>query len=159
MANARGRVQEVLAMRTLLSVSISLLFATAGAARAADPIPTAQPEGGTCAPLRVHFAFDSAELSPDAELLLNRSADCLKTNQRLKVSVQGNADERGSSEYNLQLGERRARSVEDYLASRGVSQAQLSTVSFGEDNPLCRGSDEDCWKHNRRAAIEPACRL
>ena len=146
-------------MRTLLSVSITLLFATAGAARAADPIPPTQPEGGTCAPLRVHFEFDSSELSPDAEVLLNRSADCLKTNQRLKVSIQGNADERGSNEYNQKLGERRARSVEGYLASRGVPDKQLQTFSFGRDNPLCGGHEESCWKHNRRAAIEPACRL
>lgn len=114
---------------------------------------------GACDPVRVHFAFDKSDLNPDAQSKLDKAAECLKDNQRQIVSIQGNADERGTNEYNKALGERRARSVYDYLSSRGVSEKQLQTYSFGEENPLCTGSDESCWKHNRRAAIEPACRL
>lgn len=129
---------------------------------AAALLPAAAQAAGTvgaCEPVRVHFAFDKSDLNVDAQSKLDKAADCLKDNQRQIVSIQGNADERGTNEYNKALGERRARSVYDYLSSRGVSEKQLQTYSFGEENPLCTGSDESCWKHNRRAAIEPACRL
>ena len=126
---------------------------------AAQAQAQAQHNLGACDPVRVHFAFDKSDLNPDAQSKLDKAAECLKDNQRQIVSIQGNADERGTNEYNKALGERRARSVYDYLSSRGVSEKQLQTYSFGEENPLCTGSDESCWKHNRRAAIEPACRL
>jgi len=143
-------------MRTLLLASLSAVLVSGVASRAVAK-EQQQPIG--CDPVRVHFAFDSSELTVEDEAKLDRSADCLKNNQRLKVSIQGNADERGSSPYNIKLGDRRAQSVQKYLLGQGVSQQQLSTISFGKDNPLCRGHEEGCWKHNRRAAIEPACRL
>jgi peptidoglycan-associated lipoprotein len=140
-------------MRTSwIVVFAAALLPAAAHAQAADKV-------GACDPVRVHFAFDKSDLNPDAQSKLDKAAVCLKDNQRQIVSIQGNADERGTIAYNKALGERRARSVYDYLSSRGVSEKQLQTYSFGEENPLCTGSDESCWKHNRRAAIEPACRL
>jgi peptidoglycan-associated lipoprotein len=112
-----------------------------------------------CAPVRVHFATDSAEIDPGDKNLLKLSAQCLKTHQALRVTVAGNTDERGTQEYNLALGERRARSVALFLESEGVTPAQLQTVSFGKDRPLCSASDEACWERNRRASITPACRM
>jgi peptidoglycan-associated lipoprotein len=137
-------------------VLAAALLPAAAQAQAETPAPI---KVGACQPLRVHFAFDKSDLNLDAQTKLDKAADCLKDNQRQIVSIQGNTDERGTSEYNQALGERRARAVYDYLSSKGVSEKQLQTYSFGKDNPLCTGSDESCWKHNRRAALEPACRL
>jgi peptidoglycan-associated lipoprotein len=112
-----------------------------------------------CEPVRIHFAFDSSKLTADNRAALDRTAACLQSSQQTKVSIQGNTDERGSQEYNLKLGERRANAVQAYLTSKGVSSAQLTTLSFGKDNPLCQRNDEQCWQRNRRAAIQPACRM
>jgi peptidoglycan-associated lipoprotein len=90
---------------------------------------------------------------------LKTAAICLKDNQRLRVMVEGNADERGTEAYNYELGERRAQAVSSFLESEGVSGDQLRTISFGKNRPRCTGHDEACWKHNRVAAVAPACRL
>jgi peptidoglycan-associated lipoprotein len=75
------------------------------------------------------------------------------------VRVEGNTDERGSHEYNLDLGERRAHAVLGYLEGRGVSTEQLQAVSFGKTRPLCDAKNEDCFAKNRRTAIRPTCKL
>jgi peptidoglycan-associated lipoprotein len=108
-----------------------------------------------CGALRVHFELDSAEIVPADRSLLERPARCLKAAHSLHVTVEGNADERGTEEYNLALGDRRATSVAKYLESLGVSQEQLKTVSYGKENPLCTEHDEACWAKNRRAAVKP----
>lgn len=108
-----------------------------------------------CRRARVHFGYDSALLRPDDLNVLRRVARCLKADQRLVLRVEGNADERGTTEYNLALGDQRARSVTRYLGDLGVSPAQLSTVSYGEEKPLCLDHGEECWYKNRRAAIKP----
>ena len=105
--------------------------------------------------VRVHFDYDST-LIPDTDRPgLVASAKCMSDDRELKVRVEGNADERGTEEYNLALGEERAHSVEKYLKSLGAEENQLKTVSYGEENPVCGAHDEGCWSKNRRAAVRP----
>ena len=106
-------------------------------------------EGG---PLRdVLFEFDSFDLSMDARSTLQSNADWLRSNSQVRVEIEGHSDERGTVEYNLALGAKRAKTVRDYMVSLGVSSERLSTISYGEELPLCRESSEDCWRQNRRA--------
>jgi peptidoglycan-associated lipoprotein len=99
------------------------------------------------------FAFDSSKLDASAKSILNSNAEWLNDHPGLRITVEGNCDERGTREYNLALGQRRADSVRDYLSSRGVSASRIDTVSFGEERPMCRSSGEACWAQNRRADI------
>ncbi|HJY84413.1 MAG TPA: peptidoglycan-associated lipoprotein Pal [Candidatus Binatia bacterium] len=108
-----------------------------------------QGEGG---PLQdIHFAFDSFELSSEARDILRSNNDWLRGNLQAKVEVEGHCDERGTSEYNLALGAKRAKAARDYLVSLGTSPERLSTISYGEELPLCHESTESCWEQNRRA--------
>jgi peptidoglycan-associated lipoprotein len=109
-----------------------------------------------CSQVRVHFALNSSELDDEGHNALQRSARCLKADHALHVSIEGNADERGTEEYNLALGDRRATTVEHYLEALGASQNQLRTVSYGKENPLCTEHDEACWAQNRRAELKLA---
>ena len=107
-----------------------------------------------CQNVRVHFAFDKAELESGELPLLQRASRCIMADQALHVTVEGNADERGTQEYNLALGDRRANAVEKYLEHLGVSREQLKTVSYGKEHPLCTEHNEGCWAQNRRAALK-----
>jgi peptidoglycan-associated lipoprotein len=107
-----------------------------------------------CENVRVLFAYDSSQLSDDDRDVLMRAARCLASDQKLTVTVEGNADERGTEEYNLALGDRRAAAVQSYLAQLGARPAQVRTVSFGKENPLCTDHDEACWSKNRRADVK-----
>ena len=98
----------------------------------------------------VYFAYDDANLSDEARQVLSGSAAKLSKNGD-KVEVQGNCDERGSVEYNLALGERRAASVKSYLLSYGIAGSRVTTVSFGKEKPVDTGHDESAWAKNRRA--------
>ena len=102
----------------------------------------------------IHFDLDSAELREADRQTLTQNADVLKRFDFLRLSVQGHCDERGSVEYNLALGERRARAAFDYLVSLGVSADRLKTVSYGKEIPICTESNESCWARNRRAHFE-----
>ncbi len=98
----------------------------------------------------IHFDFDKSDLrEPDREILA-KNADTLKKYNFLKVTVEGHCDERGTAEYNLALGERRAKAAFDYLVSLGVPAERLKTVSYGKEVPLCADHNEDCWARNRR---------
>ena len=108
-----------------------------------------------CGSVRVYFPLNSSDLPTDAAATLERSARCLKADLALHVAIEGNADERGTEEYNLALGDRRATAVAKHLERLGASAAQLKTVSYGKENPLCVEHDEDCWAKNRRAAVKP----
>jgi peptidoglycan-associated lipoprotein len=99
----------------------------------------------------VYFAFDSSELIPETRNTLNGHADWLKANTTVQVQIEGHCDERGTEEYNLSLGERRANAVKDYLAGLGVDSARLYTISYGEEIPVDPGHTEDAWVKNRRA--------
>ena len=100
----------------------------------------------------VNFDFDSAELSVSARSTLNRQAAFLSLNPDLMIVIEGHADERGTREYNLALGDRRATAVRDYLVAKGINSARVRTVSYGKERPAAAGSDEAAWAKNRRAA-------
>jgi peptidoglycan-associated lipoprotein len=106
-----------------------------------------------CTSVRVNFPLDSDQLDGAATDALQRSARCLKADRALHVTIEGNADERGTEEYNMALGDRRANAVEHYLESLGASRKQLRTVSYGKERPLCTEHDEECWAKNRRAQL------
>ncbi|PLY00033.1 MAG: peptidoglycan-associated lipoprotein [Desulfuromonas sp.] len=100
---------------------------------------------------RVHFDFDSYVLKPKARRTLAQNAEVLKALSGLKVRIEGHCDERGSDEYNLALGERRAQAAMNYMATLGVPASRMSTISYGEEKPLDPGHDEEAWAKNRRA--------
>lgn len=102
----------------------------------------------------VYFDFDQSELRPEYADLLSRHANRLASNSRLRVRLEGHADERGSREYNIGLGERRAQAVRRMLLIQGASAEQISTVSFGEERPAALGSDEEAYALNRRVEIK-----
>jgi len=98
----------------------------------------------------IHFDYDKAELREGDRQILARNAETLKKFDFLKIKVEGHCDERGSVEYNLALGQRRATAAHDYLVSLGVAADRLQTVSYGKEIPLCQESTEECWARNRR---------
>lgn len=100
---------------------------------------------------RVHFAFDSAVLTDQAQQLLNGKAEYMRANPDMSVIIEGHCDERGTDAYNLALGARRADSVKQYLVYTGVIESRLSTRSYGEERPLVEGGGEAAWSENRRA--------
>ncbi len=97
-----------------------------------------------------YFDYDKADIRPDAREALTKTADFLRNYPQLKVTIEGHCDERGSTEYNLALGDRRASAVKQYLVSLGLSADRLSTVSYGKEKPACMESNETCWQKNRR---------
>ena len=98
----------------------------------------------------VHFAFDQYNVEDSDKSILGRQAAWLQKYPAVRVSVEGHADERGTREYNLALGARRANAVKEFLVSQGVSTARVETVSYGKERPICTQSDEACWAQNRR---------
>jgi peptidoglycan-associated lipoprotein len=98
----------------------------------------------------VYFAYDVADLSDQARGSLGKNADVMKKWPTTKVMVEGHADARGTSEYNMALGERRASAIRDYLVSLGIAAARVTIVSKGEEEPSCRDEAESCWSLNRR---------
>jgi peptidoglycan-associated lipoprotein len=98
----------------------------------------------------VHFGFDKSDILESDKAVLTAIADFMKAYPEAKVAIEGNCDERGTSEYNLALGERRAHAALDYLKGLGVDESRLSTVSYGKEKPSCTESTETCWKQNRR---------
>ena len=118
------------------------------------------PEAGSYAHLmdvvgtdRVFFAFDSSELSSTARTTLQRAATWMNDNRGAEVTIEGHADERGTREYNLALGERRATAVKNYLVALGVSASRVDTISYGKERPAVLGSNESAWAQNRRGVI------
>jgi peptidoglycan-associated lipoprotein len=117
-------------------------------------VPATPPEdsmGDADATKAVYFAFDDYTLDSEAQGQLNRLADYLKASTSAIVQIEGHCDERGSIEYNLALGERRAQSVKNYLVQLGVDTGRLTTISYGEEKPVQDGHDEGAWTKNRRA--------
>jgi len=97
-----------------------------------------------------YFDLDKADIRSDARAALAKSADFLRNYPQVKVIVEGHCDERGSTEYNLALGDRRAAAVKQYLISLGIGADRVSTVSYGKEKPFCMESNESCWQQNRR---------
>jgi peptidoglycan-associated lipoprotein len=99
----------------------------------------------------VFFDLDRAELRAEARERLARNAEWLKSHPEFQVTIEGHCDDRGTNEYNLALGERRASSARDYLVSLGVAAARVRILSYGEERPVCTQQSESCWAQNRRA--------
>jgi peptidoglycan-associated lipoprotein len=99
----------------------------------------------------VYFDYDESEIRPDAEQALRQKVELLRSNPSLRLSIQGHADERGSTEYNLALGTRRAEAVRQFFTSFGLDASRFSITSFGEERPAAQGSNEGAWARNRRA--------
>jgi len=99
---------------------------------------------------KIYFNFDSADLSDQSRAALSKNAELLAKQPSVKLQIEGNCDERGSDEYNLALGERRAKAAKDYLVNLGVQPERLSTISYGEEKPVDPGHDEAAWAKNRR---------
>lgn len=99
----------------------------------------------------IFFEYDKYDIIPDARPVLNDAASFLDKNKVINVVIEGHCDERGTNEYNLALGERRAKSVKNYLVSLGISPNRISVITYGEEKPVCTEQGEDCWHQNRRA--------
>ena len=99
----------------------------------------------------VYFDFNSAGLSSETKDTLNNNAQYLKANAKIKVQVEGHCDERGGVQFNLALGEKRAKGVRDYLTAQGVEASRITTISFGKERPVAFGHDDAAWSQNRRA--------
>ncbi len=119
--------------------------------------PTVKPEEVTGAQKElgisvndIHFAFDKYDLDDNAKVILKDLSGVLSSNPKAKVVIEGNCDERGTKEYNIALGEKRASAAKQYLISLGIPSARIDTVSYGKEKPICTDSTEDCWSKNRR---------
>jgi peptidoglycan-associated lipoprotein len=125
-------------------------------AKECPPVPPKEKEGpapGTEQFVNedIHFNYDSAVLSAEAQEILKRKADWLRENSAKYVTIEGHCDERGTNEYNLALGDRRAQSAKAFLTDIGISADRLSTISYGEERPLDSAGNENAWGKNRRA--------
>ena len=107
-----------------------------------------------------YFDYDKSDIRPDAESTLRSNGNALKTlfseHADARIVVEGHCDERGTSEYNLALGDRRATSARDFLVTQGVPAGRLTTISYGKERPQCTEANESCWQQNRRAHFAPA---
>lgn len=101
----------------------------------------------------VYFDFDQSEIKPEFDKIMKCHAQYLQDRPGAQVRLEGNTDERGSREYNMSLGERRAKAVRDALTTYGASRSQITVVSYGEEKPVCREHNESCWSKNRRVEI------
>jgi peptidoglycan-associated lipoprotein len=124
----------------------------AGAAAAVKPGPTPGTQEDLVVNVgdRVFFGFDKSDLTPEARATLDRQAAWLNQYPRVTISIEGHADERGTREDNLALGERRADAVKKYLTARGVDANRVATISYGKERPQVLGSNEAAWAQNRR---------
>jgi peptidoglycan-associated lipoprotein len=122
--------------------------ASASAENAETP---ASPSAADLKATAIYFGFDDYTLNSEAQSTLTAMAEGLKANKSAAVQIEGHCDERGTVEYNLALGERRAQSVKNFLSQLGVESARLSTISYGEEKPVVQGHTEDAWIKNRRA--------
>jgi peptidoglycan-associated lipoprotein len=121
----------------------------------ATPAPTARPapkEFTAIPELKpIYFDFDRYDIRPADAKVLDANAQWLKSNAEQLVLIEGHCDERGTNEYNLALGERRAKSTMNYLVSQGVQASRITIISYGEERPVCSQKNEECWSKNRRS--------
>ncbi len=114
-------------------------------------VPGSQQDLEASAGDRVFFAFDRSDITPEAQQILARQADWLRRYPNVSVTIEGHCDERGTREYNLALGERRAQAVKNVLVASGISASRVSTISYGKERPIVVGSNEEAWAQNRVA--------
>ncbi|MCK4945275.1 MAG: peptidoglycan-associated lipoprotein Pal [Alphaproteobacteria bacterium] len=126
-----------------------------------DPIPSVDqgPVPGTQQDLviavgdRVFFSYDKYDLASDARTTIERQTQWLRRYPHINISIEGHCDERGTREYNLALGEKRAASVKNYLIALGIESSRIQTLSYGKERPAVMGSDETSWAQNRRGVV------
>ena len=106
----------------------------------------------------IHFDFDKYNITPSEAAILDANAEWLGANPGSLLLIEGHCDERGTSEYNLALGDRRARATMNYLVGKGVPAGRITTISYGEDLPGCLARNESCWSENRRAELKAKLR-
>lgn len=104
----------------------------------------------------IYFSFDESTLSADGQNELDKLGAWMEKHPNAKIRIEGNTDDRGTDEYNIALGDRRANTIKTYLSRLGVEDAQMSTISYGEEKPAVSGSDETAWAKNRRGELVPA---
>jgi peptidoglycan-associated lipoprotein len=136
-------------------LTLALIFVVAACARTGgvdgDASPGSQQEFLVTVGDRVFFETDSSVLTSDAQATLSKQADWLNKYSNYRIMIEGHADERGTREYNIALGARRAAAVVNFLVSRGVSASRVSSKSFGKERPVAICNDISCWSQNRRA--------
>ena len=119
------------------------------------PVETARPAPKDFAPTAevpdIHFDFDKSAIRPDAAKILLASAEWLKAHTDHALLIEGHCDERGTNEYNLALGDRRAKATRDFLVAHGVATRRITLISYGEERPQCTEHNEQCWSRNRRS--------
>lgn len=125
--------------------------ATGAGATTAGPAPGSEEDLVQNVGDRVFFAFDKSSLTPEDQATLDRQSSWLGRYPQVQVQVAGNCDDRGTEEYNLALGQRRANAARDYLAAKGVNAARMTTISYGKDRPVALGDNEQAWAQNRNA--------
>lgn len=164
-----------MATTTTKMIIAAALLATAGCAKKAPPVLPPEPVGtgptdGQTGPVTgaivpgsredfmrsvssdtVHFSLDAYDIDPEARAILDSQAIWLQRYPNVRISVEGHCDERGTREYNLALGDRRANAAKNYLSARGIDASRISTISYGKERPAALGSDEGSYAQNRRA--------
>ena len=123
----------------------------AGGIGSTNIVPGSQQDLEASAGDRVFFAFDRSDISAEAREILTRQADWLRRYPNVSVTIEGHCDERGTREYNLALGERRAQAVKNVLVASGIPASRISTISYGKERPIVVGSNEEAWAQNRVA--------
>ena len=126
-------------------------YSNAGLMGGGRGAPGSQQDLANSAGDRIYFDTDQALVTPEARQILDRQVQWLQQYPQISVWVAGNCDERGTEEYNLALGQRRANADRDYLASRGIDTRRIQTISYGKDRPVDPSSTQDAWAHNRNA--------
>jgi len=116
-----------------------------------NAVPGSQQDLEASAGDRVFFAFDRSDITPEAQEILARQADWLRRYPNVTVTIEGHCDERGTREYNLALGERRAQAVKNVLVALGIPASRINTISYGKERPIVVGSNEEAWVQNRVA--------
>ena len=122
-----------------------------GAAATSGPVPGSEEDLVANVGDRVFYDFNKSNLKPDARATLDRQSGWLAKYASVNVQVSGNCDDRGTEEYNLALGQRRANAAADYLKAKGVAGSRLTTISYGKDRPTAQGDNEQAWAQNRNA--------
>ncbi len=159
--NQQMRIRQGLKLAAVLAVALSLGACAnknpLGGGNGADgslagaAVPGSQQDFVVNVGDRVFFESDQTDLSPQAMATLDKQAQWLQMYNRYSFTIEGHADERGTREYNIALGARRAQSVRSYLASRGIETSRMRTISYGKERPVAVCNDISCWSQNRRA--------
>jgi peptidoglycan-associated lipoprotein len=146
-----SKIFGALAAVTLLAACATQEQAATGAAAATGPVPGSQEDLVANVGDRIFFDLDRSTVRTDGQQTLDRQAAWLAKYPSVNVQIAGNCDERGTTEYNIALGQRRANAASNYLRAKGVAAARMSTISYGKDRPTDPGSNEQAWAQNRNA--------